>query len=79
MAESDYIFDTKIPVLGHLTYREAHAFQNGFYVGFTAYKDKKHEYTKEKHYWRMGFVAGWIAKIAIILYAVPRLAPVGLL
>lgn len=75
MAESDKIFNTSIPVLSHLTYREAHAFENGFYVGFTAYPDRKHGYTKEKHYWRMGFVAGWLLKIAVILYAVPRLSP----
>ena len=69
VSEDDNIFATGIPILEHLTYREWHAFVNGFYVGLTAYKDKKHEYTREKHYWRGGFIAGWFVKIAVILYA----------
>ena len=72
-SEDDTMID--LPVLGHLTYREWHALVNGFYVGVTAYKDKNHEYTKEKHYWRTGFLAGWAAKIALVLYLGPRFLP----
>lgn len=67
VSEEDNIVDTSIPVLSNLTYREWHAFANGFYVGLTAYADKDHEYIKEKHYWRGGFIAGWGVKIALVL------------
>ena len=62
-----------LPVLGHLTYREWHALVNGFYVGLTAYKDKNHEYTKEKHYWRAGFMSGWAVKVGLVLTFGPKI------
>lgn len=63
----------QLPIAGHLTYREWHALVNGFYVGATAYKDRDHEYTKEKHYWRSGFLAGQAVKIGLILWLGPEI------
>lgn len=62
-----------LPILGHFTYREWHALANGFFVGVTAYKDKDHEYTKEKHYWRGGFLLGQILKLGLLLWLGPEL------
>lgn len=73
ISEDDKILDTSVPVVSHLTYREWHAFVNGFYVGLTAYADKKHEYTREKHYWRTGFMSGWGVKIALVLWLGPEI------
>lgn len=44
-----------LPFLGDLTYREAHAFINGFYVGFVD-GNRDHVYDRERHYWRAGFL-----------------------
>jgi hypothetical protein len=46
-----------LPIMGNLTYREWHGFIDGFYVGLVD-GEKAHDYDREKHYWRMGFVAG---------------------
>ena len=61
--ESDYVFETDLPVLKHLTYREAHAFTNGFYSGFVwGYRDNT--YVREKAYWRVGYMAGTVFRYA---------------
>jgi hypothetical protein len=41
-----------LPLLGALTYREWHAVIDGLYCGYVGVH--AHEYTQEKHYWRMG-------------------------
>lgn len=46
----------KLPVIGYTTYREAHAFTNGFYCGVVG--EKSNRYYKEVHYWRMGWLIG---------------------
>ena len=45
-----------LPLLGGLTYREIHAFEDGLYCGVVGARE--HEYGQEKHYWRMGWLAG---------------------
>lgn len=45
------------PLLRDLTYREWHAFVNGFYKGAVE-GGRKHEYDREKHYWRGGYLLG---------------------
>jgi hypothetical protein len=65
MHEADTI--VTLPLFGDITFREWHAFVNGFYVGFTAYKNRDHEYTREKHWWRGGFLVGWFVKAGLIL------------
>ena len=73
VSEEDNIVDTSIPVLSNLTYREWHAFVNGFYVGLAAYADKNHNYTREKHYSCWGFVSGWDVKNGLVLTLGPRI------
>jgi hypothetical protein len=69
VSEDDYVLPGKIGELLHLTYREWHAFVNGFYRGFTGIKgNDPGEVGKERHYWRAGFIAGWFVKLAVILY-----------
>jgi hypothetical protein len=46
----------ELPLIGHLTYRESHAFVDGLYCGVTNIKDTS--YSKEKHYWRVGWLLG---------------------
>lgn len=46
----------ELPVIGRLTFREAHAFVDGFYSGIVGGENK--DYTKEKHYWRSGWILG---------------------
>jgi hypothetical protein len=62
----------RAPVLGHLTYREWHAFVNGFYIGFVRLRPREHEYKKEKHYWRAGFIAGWTTKMCLLAVLLPH-------
>lgn len=50
-----------LPILGNVTYREWHAFVNGFYVGYVG-DDREHEYDREKHYWRAGYISGDIVR-----------------
>jgi len=45
-----------VPVLGELTYREIHAFEDGVFAG--RHDERSHEYDKEAHYWRMGWLVG---------------------
>ena len=45
-----------LPIAGALTYREWHGLVDGFYCGIT--DSENSEYTTEKHYWRIGWVAG---------------------
>jgi hypothetical protein len=46
----------RLPLLGGLTYREIHAVEDGLYCGVVGARE--HEYGQEKHYWRMGWLAG---------------------
>lgn len=70
VSEDDYVFPGRLGEIIHLTYREWHAFVNGFYRGFTGYKGNDADSQgREKHYWRIGFIAGWFVKLAAILYA----------
>jgi hypothetical protein len=52
--ESDTMLS--MPFLGELTYREWHALIDGLYCGYVDVH--AHEYTIEKHYWRMGWLLG---------------------
>jgi hypothetical protein len=52
--ETDTVVD--LPLLGQLTYREIHAIEDGIYCG--VHGVRKHEYGREKHYWRMGWLLG---------------------
>jgi hypothetical protein len=60
----------RLPVLRDLTYREWHSFVNGVYKGAVE-GSRKHEYEKEKHYWRAGYLLGsglrYAALIILIL------------
>lgn len=73
--ETDPIFDTDVPIIKHLTYREWHAAVNGFYVGFTAYKSAGDYSGPEKHYWRVGFLVGWLCKAMLIIYGYRYVLP----
>lgn len=53
--------------IGTLTYREWHGFVNGFYAG-ARWGARKHEYDREKHYWRGGYLVGTALRYSIILY-----------
>ena len=50
----------RLPVLGYLTYREWHAFVDGFYVGATAadVDADADGYDDSRHYWRVGWLVG---------------------
>jgi hypothetical protein len=69
VSESDSMVD--LPVMGNLTYREWHGFLNGFYSG-ARWGSRQHEYEKEKHYWRGGYLLGTAIRytllIAVYLY-----------
>lgn len=54
VSEDDTMISTRI--LGSLTYREGHAFVDGFYCGVNNINTTK--YLKEKHYWRTGWLCG---------------------
>lgn len=54
VAESDTAL--WLPVLKDVTYREMHAFVDGFYCGIRGCPNE--DYTQEKHYWRTGWVCG---------------------
>ncbi|AGM11990.1 hypothetical protein DNAM5_132 [Haloarcula californiae tailed virus 1] len=60
-----------LPVLGSLTYREWHAFINGLYRGITE-AGREHDYEKEKHYWRMGYLVGAGARYGTLLWVIHR-------
>jgi hypothetical protein len=53
--------DTAIPLpaISDLTYREIHAFIDGVYVGYVD-GEQTHEYSREGHYWRAGYLVGEI-------------------
>jgi hypothetical protein len=55
-----------LPVLGELTYREWHAFVNGFYSG-VRWGSRQHDYEREKHYWRAGYLAGTSGRYAALI------------
>jgi hypothetical protein len=46
-----------LPLLRDLTYREWHSFINGYYCG-VRWGSRQHEYSREKHYWRIGYLLG---------------------
>jgi len=46
-----------LPLLKDLTFREWHAFINGFYAG-SRWGTKQHNYDEESHYWRIGYLLG---------------------
>lgn len=52
--ESDVV--AAVPLLGELTYREVHAFEDGLYCGVHGVRE--HEYGRQKHYWRVGWLLG---------------------
>jgi len=56
MATDESDVAARLPLLGGLTYREIHAFEDGVYCGVVGARE--HEYGQEKHYWRMGWLAG---------------------
>lgn len=45
-----------LPIAGELTFREWHAMVDGFYCGVHATENT--DYTREKHYWRCGWLLG---------------------
>lgn len=55
VSESDTLLE--LPLLGKLTYREWHAFVDGFYVGYVG-DERTHSYDQEQHYWRSGYLTG---------------------
>lgn len=59
--ESEQSIAVSLPVIGNLTYREVHAFINGLYIGYIN-DNRESEYTKEKHYWRAGYLFGKLIK-----------------
>jgi hypothetical protein len=59
----------RLPVLGSLTYREWHAFVNGYYKGVVE-GGRSHEYEKEKHYWRFGYLLGGATRYGTLLYLI---------
>lgn len=56
MANEDDTMVT-LPIMDNLTFREFHAFVNGLYCGLVE-AGREHEYDKEKHYWRGGYIIG---------------------
>jgi hypothetical protein len=57
-----------LPLLRDLTYREWHAFVNGLYCGAVE-GGRKHEYDREKHYWRAGYLLGTLGRYTGLLVA----------
>jgi hypothetical protein len=64
----------RLPLLRDLTYREWHAAVNGCYCGAVE-AGRDHEYDREKHYWRTGYLFGssarYVAAIAAVTYGLP--------
>jgi len=54
VSESDGAFS--LPIFGTFTYRELHAIEDGMYCGYQGIE--RADYDQEKHYWRMGYLAG---------------------
>jgi len=52
--ESDVAFNP--PGIDPISYREWHALLDGLYCGVVGARE--HEYGKEKHYWRIGWIIG---------------------
>lgn len=55
----------RLPLLKDLTYREWHGFVDGLYQGLR-WGSRQHDYTKEAHYWRSGYIAGTATRYALI-------------
>lgn len=60
------------PMVRDFTYREGHALVNGFYVGATWGKTP-HEYTRETHYWRAGYLFGTLTRYLLVFYVIKSL------
>lgn len=60
-----------LPLMKDLTFREWHGFINGFYIGAT-WGRRPHEYHGEKHYWRIGYLAGTAARYTLVAAAIRR-------
>ena len=58
-----------LPLLKDLTFREWHGFINGFYAG-ARWGSRQHDYDRENHYWRSGYLLGTGTRYAglILLY-----------
>ena len=61
----------RLPVLRDLTYREWHAFINGLYCGIVE-GGRDHQYEKEKHYWRAGYLVGAGGRYGVLLWLIRR-------
>ena len=55
-----------LPLLKDLTFREWHAFVNGFYAG-ARWGSRQHDYDQEKHYWRVGYLTGTGLRYTLVL------------
>lgn len=55
----------RFPGLGELTYREAHAFIDGFYAG-SRWGYHQNTYGQEAHYWRAGYLTGTLSRYALL-------------
>jgi len=53
-SETDTMIDP--PGIDAVSYREWHALLDGVYCGVVGARE--HEYGKEKHYWRVGWLVG---------------------
>lgn len=56
-------------LVGDFTYREWHALLNGLYVG-ARWGDQDHEYERETHYWRGGYLVGTVARYLLVAYLI---------
>jgi len=54
-----------IPFLRDLTFREWHAFVNGVYAG-ARWGSRQHDYDRENHYWRAGYLLGTGSRYALV-------------
>lgn len=70
-AESDVLIH--LPLLRDLTYREWHAFINGLYKGFVE-GGRHHQYEAEKHYWRVGYIGGFLLRVGLLYLVITRVS-----
>jgi len=54
-----------VPVLRDLTYREWHGLIDGVYSG-ARWGSRSHGYTKEQHYWRIGYLVGSLLRYLLV-------------
>jgi len=60
-SEQDTLFED-------LTFREWHGFLNGFYAG-ARWGSRQHSYSRERHYWRGGYLLGTGCRYALLFVA----------